>query len=115
RERFAFYDARVPRTIYTAGAFERWRKAAERENPKLLFMSREDLMRPGTKDVDAREYPDAVSLDGAKLPLSYRLDPGERDDGVTLTVPLEAMVLLDPNSAERMVPGLVKQKVTELI
>lgn len=47
--RFAFYDARIPQGIYNGARFEQWRKQSERKNPELLFMTRQDLMRPEPK------------------------------------------------------------------
>ena len=41
---FAFYAERVPAEVHSAAAFERWRKRAEQEDPRLLFMTREALM-----------------------------------------------------------------------
>src|SRR4051812_7114756 len=41
----AFYAARVPAHLYSGAAFEQWRVGAERENKRLLYLSREELMR----------------------------------------------------------------------
>src|SRR5690348_16415897 len=41
----AFYDERIPARIYIAEAFEQWRAKAERDDKKLLHLSREELMR----------------------------------------------------------------------
>src|SRR5712691_3059633 len=39
-----FYDARIPEGICSGADFEAWRKEAERDRPKLLYLAREDLM-----------------------------------------------------------------------
>src|SRR5207244_8423931 len=46
-----FYAKRLPERVSSVSAFEHWRAGAERENPRVLYMSRADLMQ--------REAPDA--------------------------------------------------------
>ena len=41
---FAFYDSKIPADIFQAATFEKWREGAEKLNPKLLYMTRDDLM-----------------------------------------------------------------------
>src|SRR5687767_4650519 len=54
--RFDFYDARVPAAIHNAPAFDKWRREAERHNPRILFMTRRDLMRHAANDVTAQLF-----------------------------------------------------------
>jgi len=42
--RYEFYDKRIPKDIHNGPAFEKWRRQAEREQPQLLFMTRDELM-----------------------------------------------------------------------
>src|SRR5437588_5610293 len=42
---YDFYDRRIPAGIYNVPLFEKWRREVEKLNPKLLHMSRRDLMR----------------------------------------------------------------------
>ena len=55
----AFYDRVIPEDITNGVDFDKWRKEAERETPKLLYLKREDLMRHEaagvtTEDISAR-------------------------------------------------------------
>ncbi|OYW30164.1 MAG: hypothetical protein B7Z51_06690, partial [Methyloversatilis sp. 12-65-5] len=61
---------------------------AERENPKLLYLTREQLMRHEAAGVSSERFPAKLDLLGQRLKLEYRHEPGAADDGVTLTVPL---------------------------
>jgi len=88
KARFAFYDARVPERVYTAQEFERWRRQAEKRNPRILFMSRQDLMLLPALGVTAELFPDSITVNGLQVPLEYRFELGDRADGVTATVPL---------------------------
>ena len=42
---FAFYDEKLGDEVCDAASLEAWRKEAEADNPKLLWLSRDDLMR----------------------------------------------------------------------
>ena len=106
-----FYAARVPAEIYTGAAFEQWRVHAEKSDPKLLFMTRDYLMRHAAADVSEAQFPDRVDVEGVPLRLSYRFEPAHALDGVTLTVPLHLLNRLDASRFEWLVPGLIREKV----
>jgi ATP-dependent helicase HrpA len=107
-----FYDAIVPAGIHNGVAFERWRQEAEKANPRALYLTREYLMRHAASDVTETQFPDTLHAGDAELPLKYRFDPGHPLDGVTATVPLHLLNRLAPAAFDRLVPGLVREKVT---
>ena len=113
--RHTFYDARIPANVYCGKTFEQWRETAERNDPRLLFMTEEDLLAGDASDITPERYPDALTASAVDLPLDYKLSPGDTDDGVTVTVPIEALNQLDPEHAEWLVPGLLKEKIVALI
>ncbi len=110
---FEFYEQRLPGTIHTGKAFEKWLQAPE--NQQQLSMSRSFLLRREIHSVHAESYPDKMAVGGGSFPLTYRFEPGERDDGVTLTVPLQVLTQIDLLRCEWLVPGLLKEKIVELI
>lgn len=112
---FEFYDRRVPAEVHNGPLFEKWRRQAERKKPDLLFLSREHLLQSDANAIDPVQFPDSVSMDGVRVPLTYHFDPGGPVDGVTATIPLEALDQISARSAEWLVPGLLKEKITELI
>jgi len=105
KARFAFYDARIPQRIYTAQEFEKWRRVAEKRTPRLLFMSRTDLMLHPALGVTEELYPNSITVGGTTLPLEYRFEPGDRADGITVTVPLAALNQLPAAPFQWLVPG----------
>jgi ATP-dependent helicase HrpA len=109
---YAFYAARIPADVFSAASFERWRRDAERGNPRLLFMTREDLMRHGAAGVTETQYPEHLEMAGALLPLKYRFAPGHPLDGLTLTVPLALLNQIDSARLSWLVPGMIREKVT---
>lgn len=112
---FAFYDAKIPADIYNAASFEAWRKAAEKIHPKLLYLTRDDLMRHGADAITAVQFPEKFVLDGVEVSLKYRFEPAHVLDGVTATIPLALLNQLNPVQTEWLVPGMLREKLTYLI
>lgn len=122
---FAFYDKVVPPIagpghqeqyrIYNGAAFEKWRQDAEKANPKVLYLTRESLMRHGASAITEVQFPEQITIDGETVPLKYRFEPGHVLDGVTATIPLALLNQLDATVTEWLVPGMIRDKVTALI
>ena len=112
---FAFYDSKIPADIFQAATFEKWREGAEKINPKLLYLTRDDLMRHGADAITAVQFPEKMFLDGVEIPLKYRFEPGHILDGVTATVPLALLNQLNYAQTEWLVPGMLREKLTYLI
>lgn len=112
---YQFYEERIPAGIYNGARFERWRQQAERDNPRLLFLSREDLMRHSAEAVTATRFPEQLMVKGLPLALSYHFEPGYPLDGVTLTVPLPVLSQLEVGHFQWLIPGLLTEKIICLI
>ncbi|MDP1680807.1 MAG: ATP-dependent RNA helicase HrpA [Burkholderiales bacterium] len=112
---FAFFDARIPADIVNGHGFEKWRREAERKNPQLLCMQRDDLMRHGAEEVTEVLFPDTLLVDDTACPMTYRFDPGHPLDGVTLTLPLHLLNRVNEARCAWLVPGMVRDKVTALL
>jgi ATP-dependent helicase HrpA len=109
---FEFYDALIPPHIHNGAAFEKWRREAESQNPKLLHLTRDYLMRHAASDITEAQFPESMHAGGAELKLVYRFDPGHALDGVTMIVPLVLLNTLDAADFDWLVPGLIRDKVT---
>lgn len=114
-ELYQFYEARIPEGIYSGPTFESWRKSAERNNPRLLFLDRAELLAEAGPVATGEQFPDHLDLNGLQLPLSYQFTPGAADDGVTLTVPLAAVNQVDPKRLDWLVPGLRAERMAALL
>lgn len=110
---FAFYDERLPASICDAAALEKWRHQAEHDNPRLLFADREQLMLQEPAIAD--DYPDELQVNGIILPVDYTFEPGAENDGVTINVPLALLNQFDAEAFERLVPGLLEDKIILLL
>ncbi len=111
----AFYDRIIPESITNGADFDKWRKEAEREAPKLLHLQREDLMRHEAAGVTTEAFPHELKLGGVEFELSYHFEPGSPKDGVTITVPLAQLNQIPPGRCDWLVPGLLKEKVVQLV
>jgi ATP-dependent RNA helicase HrpA len=113
QEIFAFYDAIIPAGIFNGAGFEKWRKQAEQQNPKLLYLSREFLMRHQADHATEIQFPETMQqlADGSTLSLTYRFEPGHLLDGVTVSIPLALLNRLDAKQFDYLVPGLIREKV----
>jgi ATP-dependent helicase HrpA len=112
---FAFYDQLVPADVCTVAQFDAWRSAAEKANPKLLFLSRDELMRHEAAGATTDLFPKKWNVRGVEMALTYHFEPGSPRDGVTLTVPLFALNQVDPVRCDWLVPGMLKEKVHLLL
>jgi len=111
----AFYDQVLPAHVNNGIAFEKWLKEAAAENPQILFLNRDDLMRHEAAGVTTDLFPKQTRMAGLDMMLSYHFEPGASRDGVTLTVPLFALNQLSATRCDWLVPGMLKEKVHLLI
>ncbi|OMG56921.1 ATP-dependent RNA helicase HrpA [Azonexus hydrophilus] len=112
---FAFYDHIIPADIHNGATFDHWRKGAEQENPKLLFLAKDDLMRHSAAGVTTEAFPHQIKAGGVEYALTYHFEPGSPRDGVTLTLPLAQLNQIPVLRMEWLVPGLIKEKLVQLI
>jgi len=112
---FGFYDARIPQGIFNGISFEKWRQDAERVTPRLLFLTREELMRHAAANVTEELFPEELHIGVITVPLKYRFEPGHALDGVTAIVPLHVLNQLNPATTDWLVPGMVRDKITHLV
>lgn len=95
--------------------FEAWLKTTERNNPRLLFLSRDNLMQHAAAHITEEQFPKFWQTADGKFKLSYRFEPHHPLDGVTMTVPLTVLNRLHAPSLEWLVPGMLREKIQLLI
>jgi ATP-dependent helicase HrpA len=115
---FEFYEAKLASAsnlVTSTAAFERWRKWAEKKAPKLLHMSKQDLMRDEADAVSVEAFPDRLHWLDMSWPLNYQFEPGNEQDGVTLRVPVSQLKRVPIKRLTWLVPGLLLDKISALI
>ncbi len=112
---YAFYDQKIPQDVCTGRALERWYKDASVDNPDLLRLSRDELMRHEAAGITTAAFPKTIKLGGVDCSASYLHQPGDARDGVTVTVPLFVLNQVSEERAEWLVPGMLKDKIQALL
>ena len=116
---FRLYDERIPEDVTSGRHFDAWWKKASRSDPNRLTFTTDDLVAAGAREWDAAHlgeaYPDSFPAGDLDLPLDYVFEPGRRDDGVTVTIPLAVLARVDPAAFERQIPGLRRDLVIALL
>ncbi|MEM8561218.1 MAG: ATP-dependent RNA helicase HrpA [Pseudomonadota bacterium] len=110
---FAFYAARLPEKLYTAGQLRSYLKRSAK-NEKCLLMKREQVItrEPGFL---TDQFPDTLLWDDMKLRLSYQFEPGGASDGVSVTVPVALLNRVPRFRFDWLVPGLLREKCIQLV
>ena len=104
-----------PQALADIRTFQAWLKQAEAAEPRLLFLSRDDLMQHAASHVTEAQFPPHWKNADGKFKLSYRFEPHHPLDGVTLTIPLPVLNRLNPAALEWLVPGMIREKLQLLI
>lgn len=108
-----WYADRIPAGICSAESLDKWVRQLSEVEKKRLLWTRDDLLI--VEHSEEAQFPPYFAMGDKRLALHYRFAPGQVDDGVSLTVPLHILNALDPVRLSWLVPGLVEEKVTELI
>jgi ATP-dependent helicase HrpA len=110
----AFFEGKLPEDIASSRALDAWYRKARPAEQAALRWSLDDVMAGGA-GLDAKVFPAALEIPPKKYKLEYRFVPGDEADGVTLHLPLAMLNALPTARCEWLVPGLLADKVAELI
>jgi ATP-dependent helicase HrpA len=106
---FAFYEARIPKSVCSREQLSAWFKK-DTELDSQLRLAKADLMRHEAAGITVDRYPKKMMVGGAELSLTYHFEPGSPKDGVTLVVPLTQLNQVDGRRCEWLVPGMCEEK-----
>ena len=112
---YAFYDQQLPADVCSGATLERWYRDEIRRQPKLLLLTRDELMRHEAAGITTASFPKTLRLGGVDCTASYLHEPGDAKDGITVTVPIYALNQLSDERCEWLVPGMLKDKVLALV
>ncbi|MDL2338606.1 MAG: ATP-dependent RNA helicase HrpA, partial [Pseudomonadota bacterium] len=111
----AFYDQQLPAEVCSGATLERWYRDEIRRQPKLLLLTRDELMRHEAAGITTAAFPKTLRMGGVDCPAIYLHEPGDQKDGVTVTVPIYALNQVNDERCEWLVPGMLKDKVLALV
>ncbi|HEY4555455.1 MAG TPA: ATP-dependent RNA helicase HrpA [Lysobacter sp.] len=108
-----WYFDRLPADVHNAQALDSWYGRLPAKERAALEWSLDDLLV--VDQTEAARFPPFLALGDARLPVTYRFEPGAPDDGMTLGVPLHLLNALDPVRLTWLAPGFVVDKAAALI
>ncbi|WP_232080909.1 ATP-dependent RNA helicase HrpA [Variovorax sp. SRS16] len=111
---YAFYDAQLPADAASGVMFENWYRRLSKEQPRLLYLTRDELMRHQAAGITTQSFPATVRLGGVDCAASYLHEPGDARDGLTVTVPLFVLNQVSEERCEWLVTGMLKDKIQAL-
>ena len=111
---FDFYRRR----LNAVGSYAELRSFAKREHSGCLDFLKaniDDLLPEKEQDDSVEAFPKSLAIGGSELPLRYRHEPGGKDDGVTLHVPLTQLGAIQQGTLDWAVPGHLAEKIESLL
>ena len=108
---FAFYDQQLPQDVCSGATLEKWFREELKRQPKLLQLTRDELMRHEAAGITTASFPKTVRLGGIDCAVEYLHEPGDARDGITVTVPIYALNQVSEDRCDWLVPGMLKEKV----
>jgi ATP-dependent helicase HrpA len=111
----AFYDQQLPADVFSGHTLERWYRDELKRQPRLLLLTRDELMRHEAAGITTAAFPKTIRLGGVDCVATYLHDPGDPKDGVTVTVPIYSLNQVNDERCEWLVPGMLKDKVLALV
>ncbi|WP_068168758.1 ATP-dependent RNA helicase HrpA [Hydrogenophaga taeniospiralis] len=112
---YAFYDQQLPADVCSGASFERWFQGAVKLNPKLLLLTKEELMRHEAAGITTQAFPKTLRLGGVDCACTYLHEPGDPRDGLSVTVPIFALNQVSEDRCDWLVPGMLKEKLLALL
>ncbi len=112
---YAFYDQQVPAHVVSGATFEKWYRDEARKQPRLLMLTRDELMRHEAAGITTASFPKTIRLGGVDCGVVYLHEPGDAKDGLTVTVPIYALNQVNAERVDWLVPGMLEAKVLALV
>jgi ATP-dependent helicase HrpA len=111
-ELLEFYRKRLS-GVYDMPALKK--RIRENGSDDFLKMTRSDVLSILPDDEQLALFPDMVFVGQETYDCSYEFDPGQEHDGVTVKMPVSVASAIPMESTDWVVPGLLAEKITELI
>src|ERR1700761_404047 len=110
----AFFEGKLPEDVASSRALDAWYRQARPTEQAALRWSLDYVLVGGT-GLDPKAFPASLDIPPQRYRLEYRFMPGDEADGVTLHLPLAMLNALPTARCQWLVPGLLGEKVAELI
>ncbi|GAA4352975.1 ATP-dependent RNA helicase HrpA [Kangiella taiwanensis] len=108
-----WFERKLPKHTNSVKSLNNWLKKNPKQHNALLSISAEVLLPEEQEDKGL--YPESINVKGVELPLKYHFEPGHEKDGVTIRLPQSLVGQFTDGDFERLVPGLLEEKIEFLI
>ena len=109
-----FYLERIPSTIDCQATFLKWWKNAKHKQPDLLNFSKAQLLKQDS-GLNPKDYPEVWQQNNISLAITYNFEPGEKDDGISVNIPISILNQIDEQGFDWLIPALRLELITALI
>jgi len=110
---YRFYDERLPKDVYDRTGLSRMIKQAGSDD--FLRMVEDDIVHQEPDSEQLTEFPEELDVGGFSCKVTYRFQPGEEDDGISIHIPVDVISQIEPARFDWLVPGMVHEKITFLL
>lgn len=111
-----FYRRNVPVHVNSIKAAQTWWKGLSPSDQQKILLTKEQALLTQPDEVQiSHDFPDSLTMGELTFPLSYCFDLLAEDDGVSVKVPLSALMQLLEKQLTYLVPGLLLEKTIFLI
>jgi ATP-dependent RNA helicase HrpA len=112
---YAFYYKAFPDDVYDGQSFATWAKKLDKNQKEALFLDKESIMSHEAETVSENYFPDVIQSKGISMPLEYKFEPGQIDDGLSIDIPIAVLNQFDETQMDYLVPGLIEEKIVVLL
>jgi len=109
------YEELIPQEVIDQASLERWVGKLDKVEAEKLFFAREDLVNASDDSLNPEDFPDQFQAGHLTLDLDYRFEPGQNTDGVSVNVPVSALMQLREEDLDWLVPGMLREKCIALL
>ena len=109
-----FYEQRLPAQIATRRDLLAWLRD-DATRVASLSMREADVTTAQFGAVRRWLFPDELVIGGTACALEYRFEPGHARDGLSIRLPLVLLPRLNAADLDRLVPGMLSEKVSALL
>jgi ATP-dependent helicase HrpA len=106
---FKFYDERLPADVHDRSGLSRIIKKAGSDD--FLRMIEDDIIHQEPGSDKLAEFPEELDVGGFSCKATYRFQPGEEDDGISIHIPVDVISVVEPGLFDWLVPGMILEKI----
>lgn len=110
-----YYASRIPVDICDLKSLERWLKVSKQKDPNFLQMTHTDVLQGNTAAASEFDFPSKTEFQDNALSIDYTFEPGSKDDGAAIEIPLSLLSQMDAIHVDWAIPGQIRERCIHLL